>query len=358
MNARLMFARGIHPVHRTVFLTGALAYLSAPLWAGFLALSTWLLIAHSGEPQYFVMPHQLFPLWPSWRPEHAAALFAGVASVLFLPKILAAIAIGMRGARPYGGAARLAASVLLEMLLAALLAPVRMIFHTQFVLAALAGWKIQWKSPARADQATSLGEALRRHGVQTLLGVAWVGIVAWNAPDFLPWIAPVAAGLLLAVPLSVLTSRATAGMRARAFGLFMTPDESAPPRELIATAQYAGIARPLPRFADAVVDPDVHAAVRRAARSPSVARSAAHMPTIERALRAGPAALDRAERFALLQDASALDRLRLAATTMPVHASWHAQQAARSRATIHHFGTRDRTRTQAAIARRRQAPQQ
>jgi hypothetical protein len=43
---------------------------------------------------------------------------------------------------------------------------------------------------------------------------------------------------------------------------------------------------------------------------------------------------------------------------MPVHASWHAQLAARSRATIHHFGTRDRTRTQAAIARRRQAPQQ
>ena len=36
MNARLMFARGMHPVHRWVFLTGALAYLSAPLWLGFL----------------------------------------------------------------------------------------------------------------------------------------------------------------------------------------------------------------------------------------------------------------------------------------------------------------------------------
>ena len=69
MNARLMFARGMHPVHRWVFLTGALAYLSAPLWLGFLALSTWLLLAHAtAEPQYFVMPHQLFPLWPSWRP--------------------------------------------------------------------------------------------------------------------------------------------------------------------------------------------------------------------------------------------------------------------------------------------------
>jgi membrane glycosyltransferase len=92
MNARLIFARGIHQVHRTVFLTGALAYLSAPLWFGFLALSTWLLISHANtDPQYFVIPHQLFPLWPSWQPEQALALFGAVASLLFLPKILAAI---------------------------------------------------------------------------------------------------------------------------------------------------------------------------------------------------------------------------------------------------------------------------
>ena len=99
MNARLMFARGMHPVHRWVFLTGALAYLSAPLWLGFLALSTWLLVAHTNvEPQYFVMPHQLFPLWPSWRPEHAIALFTAVASVLFLPKLLATLLAGARNA--------------------------------------------------------------------------------------------------------------------------------------------------------------------------------------------------------------------------------------------------------------------
>jgi membrane glycosyltransferase len=40
-------AEGLHPAHRTVFLTGAMAYLSAPLWAGFLALSTWLLVTHA-----------------------------------------------------------------------------------------------------------------------------------------------------------------------------------------------------------------------------------------------------------------------------------------------------------------------
>ncbi len=96
MNARLMFAPGMHPVHRTVFLTGALAYLSAPLWAGFLALSTWLLVTHANaEPEYFVIPHQLFPLWPSWNPQDALALFAAVASMLFAPKLLAALIAGV-----------------------------------------------------------------------------------------------------------------------------------------------------------------------------------------------------------------------------------------------------------------------
>jgi membrane glycosyltransferase len=358
MNARLMFARGIHPVHRTVFLTGALAYLSAPLWFGFLALSTWLLISHANaEPQYFVIPHQLFPLWPSWHPEQALALFGAVASVLFLPKILAAVVVSRGRARAFGGRLRLAVSVLGETLLSALQAPVRMLFHTQFVLAALAGWKIQWRSPSRADQSTSMYEAVWRHGPQTLIGAAWVGVIAWQVPEFLPWLAPVAAGLLLSVPLSVLTSRASLGVRARAAGLFVTPDEVAPPRELVATAQYAGSARPLPRFADAVIDPEVHAVVRSAARiRPSAARTAPRALAVERALRVGPVSLERPEQFTLLRDAVALEELRRAAMTAPVHASWYASSAVGARATIRHFGAsdRDRRRTQAVAARPRQ----
>ncbi len=226
MNARLMFLRGLHPVHRTVFFTGALAYLSAPLWLSFLVLSTWLLVQHgAADPQYFVMPNQLYPLWPSWRPEHAVGLAVAVATLLFLPKLVAALLAATRGASRYGGASALAMSTLVEIVLSALLAPVRMLFHSQFVLAAICGWSIQWKSPARADASTSWTEALRRHGVQSALGLAWVALVAIEAPDFLPWLAPVAAGLILAVPLSVWTSRTHFGLACRRLGLFLTPTE-------------------------------------------------------------------------------------------------------------------------------------
>ena len=135
--------------------------------------------------------------------------------MLFVPKLLAALVAGARDAQAFGGPLRLATSVVLEFVVSALLAPIRMLFHTQFVLAALAGWAIQWKSPKRDDASTSFQEAIDRHGWQTVVGALWIGVVAWLAPGFLPWIAPVAAGLLLAVPLSVLMSRTSLGIGAR-----------------------------------------------------------------------------------------------------------------------------------------------
>jgi membrane glycosyltransferase len=243
-------------------------------------------------------------------------------------------------------------SVVLECVVSALLAPVRMLFHTQFVLAALAGWAIQWKSPKREDASTSFQEAIGRHGWQMLVGTAWVGVVAWQAPGFLPWIAPVALGLLLAVPLSALMSRTSLGIGARTAGLFLTPDETTPAPEVVATGQYAGEARPQPRFADAVLDPDLFLVVHQAARrrSPIVAVQRQHR--VEHALLSGPQALTPAERRLLLGDAEALATLYRAVRSAPVHPEW-TMRGARSRATIHAFakGPGTRRRASATLAR-------
>lgn len=71
-----------------------MSYLSAPLWFMFLALSTALQVVHAlTEPQYFLQPRQLFPVWPQWRPELAIALFASTMVLLFLPKLLSIMLI-------------------------------------------------------------------------------------------------------------------------------------------------------------------------------------------------------------------------------------------------------------------------
>jgi membrane glycosyltransferase len=354
MNARLVFARGLHSVHRTVFFTGALAYVSAPLWLGFLALSTWLLVQHgAADPQYFVMPHQLYPLWPSWRPEHAVALAAAIATLLFLPKVLAALLAGVRDASRYGGASALALSTLLEIVLSALLAPVRMMFHSRFVIAAIAGWTIQWNSPARADASTGWPEALRRHGLQTAIGLAWISLVALEAPEFLPWLLPVAAGLLLAAPLSVLTSRTGAGLVARRLGLLLTPAETRVPREIASAEHHAGNGRPLPRFADAMVDPELHALMRLAARRRTPLAAAARNARVQRALSQGPLALSTTEQLLVLGDLDALDALHGAIRARRVHPGWMSSRS-QGRATIHQLAGRAEYRpgTVVTLARR------
>ncbi len=98
----------------------------------------------------------------------------------------------------------------------------------------------------------------------------------------------------------------------------MTPDETRPPREVIATAQYARNARALPRFADAVIDPEVHAVVRNAAhRSRSALAVAERAQRVERALQLGPDALTAAERLAMLHDGAALEQMHRAARAAP-----------------------------------------
>ena len=263
MNFRLFLVKGMHPVHRAVFLTGVMSYLSAPLWFLFLVLSTALLAVHKlMEPQYFFQPKQLFPVWPQWRPDEAIALFSTTLVLLFLPKLLSVILIWIQGAKEFGGKFRLLISMLLEMLFSVLLAPVRMIFHTVFVTAAFLGWSVQWKSPQRDDDATPWHEALNRHGSQVILGVVWTLGVAYLDAGFLWWLSPIVISLVLSIPVSVFSSRAGYGIAARRHQLFLIPEEYAPPRELQATEEYLqqNRERVLKRgFLQAVVDPVINA---------------------------------------------------------------------------------------------------
>jgi membrane glycosyltransferase len=337
MNFRLFFASGLHPAHRAVFMTGVMAYLSAPLWFAFLLLSTAMLAVQTlGEPTYFSQPNQLFPNWPQWNPRWALTLLGATALLLFLPKFLSVVVLPREAARRFGGRLRLVLSVAFEMLLSMLFAPIRMLFHTRFVLTALAGKTIRWKSPPREDAETPWDFAVARHGAHTVLGIAWTLLVLWLDPAYLPWLAPVVGALILSIPLAVLTSRVAPGRRARLLGLFMTPEETDPPREIRDKARYASqAAAPLPGLVDAVVDPAVNA-IALASRSVRVRETPAiheaRMSLTERALVQGPAALTAAEQGALLNDPVALARLHERVWTAPeAHPEWHPAHASTAR---------------------------
>jgi membrane glycosyltransferase len=327
MNFRLFLAKGLHPAHRAVFMTGVMAYLSAPLWFLFLLLSTVQLAVHTlVEPQYFVGPRQLFPIWPEWRPERAIALFSATAMLLFLPKILSILLILAHGAKRYGGGLALSLSMLMELVFSALVAPIRMLFHTQFVIAALMGWPIQWKSPPREDAETTWGEALRRHGWHTLLGLVWTAAVYWLNPLFLWWLLPVVGALMLSIPLSVYSSRVSLGRRLREAHLFVIPEESRPPAELRETLERFEQAKAPAGLSEAVVDPVTNATacalgVVRMKQSAKVRSE--HHELMHEALTCGLGELTLQQKATLLADPVTLSRLHFQVwTSRHAHESW------------------------------------
>src|SRR4029453_7304360 len=173
---------------------------------------------------------QRFPVVPAWEVRAAIGFAIATAVVLFTPKILGGILVAVRGARDFGGGLGLTLSLLIEIVFSALLAPIRMLFHTQFVLAALTGLGLNWKSPPREDAESGWGEAIRRHGAQTLLGGVWAATVYWFDSSYAWWLLlPVVGPLALSIPISVYSSRVSLGRALRRARLLLIPEESTPP---------------------------------------------------------------------------------------------------------------------------------
>ena len=173
-HGRLLAEPGLHGVQRLNLLLGIVAYAMAPLWLAFLVLST--LSAAQSRGAGFTRS----ALAALFHRGHAApltdtalGLFLLTVFLLLAPKLIAwgcALADGERR-RSFGGAARLTASLLLETLYSACMAPILMVFHSGFLLTTLLGVRVTWKAQRRGEQETSLREAFARHGLHAVLAL-------------------------------------------------------------------------------------------------------------------------------------------------------------------------------------------
>lgn len=221
-NARLMTEPGLHPVHRAMFVTGTMAYASAPLWLAFLTLGTALWLTGSSVAEHWLaMPMELAGLW-LWT-----------LCLLFLPRVLGLIAVVLRGeTRQFGGVGGMLKSAALESALAIVQAPVRMLAHSLFVVVALTGIKLDWKSPPREAAAVPWRVAIAQLAPMTLVIAALAVGIALIDASALAWLMPVGLPLLLAIPLTVLTSQIALGNSLRDRGFLLIPEESRSPAVL------------------------------------------------------------------------------------------------------------------------------
>jgi membrane glycosyltransferase len=323
----LLFEPGLRLAHRMALLNGVMSYLTAPLWVAFLVLSTVVTAQLVLWPiEYFPERHALFPAWPEWHPLQTVALLGVILVLLILPKVLAVVDIvRSRRSAAFGGWSLLA-SLWVEMLISMLLAPLRMMAHTRFVLEAFFNMRLRWAGQNRNDE-TRWGEVLRNEASVTLLAMAWVGFAFWLAPTFFWWTLPVALPLLLAAPIIVWLGQVSSGDAAQRRGWLRAP--RATPGSAFLTEGSPGRQPLLPEsqtvspFIRAVVDPMTNRLHQACARSRTGSRPRRRAQELAQRCRTeGPGALNPRERGILAEDACSLAWLHAQVWQAPHDSVW------------------------------------
>lgn len=268
-HSKVLLAAGLHPLSRAHLFMGIISYLAPVLGLFFLltgmASATY---ANFVPPDYFPVGRSLFPDWPVFDGDRALSLLAIVLTMLTLPKLLAwVLAVARFKPSRWGGAIRLLLSVIVEHLFTILIAPILLFIHSSFVFDVLLGRDSGWGKQNRGDADTSWAEARARHLGHTCIGFG-MGLYCWYlAPTLFWWLTPLMTGLILAMPISVYSSRARLGERLRDWGFFCIPEETNPPVEWVqAVAVEEELAEKLPQpqaplglVADVLDEPQLNA---------------------------------------------------------------------------------------------------
>ena len=232
----VLFAKGLRGVSRMHLILGIFGYVASPLWLAFLIAFNWIYFAQKLTGLSDITVQSFNPYLKNLSgTAHAFLVFVICMAVIMLPKFLSLIDLARDWPRraQFGGLLNATAGVVGETVFSTLHAPMLMLWHTRFVITNLAGISVGWATQSRTAEGTEWVYAVRRHWGHTLIGVLW-GWFTWQFETALFWwFTPVLAGMILSIPLSVLTSRRSLGSHAKTLGLFLTPEETHPPLELV-----------------------------------------------------------------------------------------------------------------------------
>ena len=213
-----------------------MAYLASLAW--FVLLLLWAGFSSHEAPltTYFSPENPLFPIWPEIDVVSRVLVLCFVYAMLVAPKVMGALGLWIEdpSLRSVGGPLRFAGSVLIELAISIVLAPIMMVQQMKAVLRTLFGVDAGWAPQRRGDAKDGWTTLLAFHWLETALGLALIaGLVGGEVTA---WIAPIAASLALAVPIS-------AAMQSEAWPRWLgTPETYAPPSVYVALHHKLGLA--------------------------------------------------------------------------------------------------------------------
>ncbi len=232
---KILVSKGLHPVSRVHFTIGVMSYLSSPLWLAFLVIGTMIVLGRGiFPPVYFEEVRTLFPVWPIFDKLGTITLFALSMFMLIFPKFLGLIVFlrDNKNKRKIIGLWSAFKSVIAEIVMSVLTAPIMMMFQSKFVFDIFAGNSVSWNTQNRDDTGTSFKEALARHFSHTVLGIISTIVIWFYAHSIFWWMLPITIGLMLSIPISMFTSRVKNGEWFKKHGFFIIPEETNVPKIL------------------------------------------------------------------------------------------------------------------------------
>ena len=227
---------GLKSVSRIQLVFAMLMFLGSPAWVGLALLGTAMLAAAPTTSAFI-------------DPDYGVPLLVVVLSMWFAPKVATVIDVLSRPelSLGFGGRLRFVASIVVETIFSLLLWPIMWMCHTTSFLGLLFGRLIGWTGQIRDDHTVPWTTALRKLWPQTLLGSVLLVMLALTQPMTLPYLfVLMAGGLVLSIPLCVVTSWPSIGLALQRIGIGRLPEETAPPAAL--SRRTSSVARP----ADAV----------------------------------------------------------------------------------------------------------
>jgi membrane glycosyltransferase len=231
-------AAGLPWVSRMHLAMGVYTYLSSLLWALSLVVGVILSVQSVlALPVYFADEKTLFPVWPIIDPTKALYLFLGTIAVVLLPKLLGILSAFIRRDPAARRTGPFVVGAAIETLFSVLIAPILMLTQTSAVLEILRGKDAGWAVQRRDGEPPPLSEVARFHKWHVLSGAVLLVVCALVSIYVLVWMAPIILGQLLAIGLSVVTSKTSPPWIDR---LLATAEDLDPPPIVLAVDQRYG----------------------------------------------------------------------------------------------------------------------
>lgn len=217
---------GIEPVSRYQVVWAILMFLTVPAWT--LAMVALPFIAAD------VTAMAAFPV------ALAAGLYVLYLALTISPKLfsIAGTLISKGEVARFGGAWRYVASIVIETVIGFLHGAGGAIRTTLFILSLPFGGKMSWNGQNRDARGVTWRAAFAAYWPALVFGIAFHGALLAAAPSLIPWVLPLTAGYLLAIPLCVVLASPRVGAFFQRHGLAGIPEDfDVPP--IIAAVQSA-----------------------------------------------------------------------------------------------------------------------